>query len=122
MLIVKKTLPTASQATRSVNGPTESGATGHGATPGERPSVSWLVKPCRERTTPNHHARDPCYGDFALPYTSPRIEFAPRLGWPRLHRAAHATRSPGARLSRTSLGEHRRSHGKTRQHCSRRDQ
>jgi hypothetical protein len=67
MLIVKKTLPTASQATRSVNGPTESGATGHGATPGERPSVSWLVKPCRARTTPNHHARDSWYGDFASP-------------------------------------------------------
>ena len=51
MLIVKKTLPTASLATRSVNGPTECGATGHGPNPGERPSVSWLVKPCRARTT-----------------------------------------------------------------------
>jgi|688.fasta_scaffold441885_2 hypothetical protein len=67
MLIVKKTLPTASLATRSVNGPTECGATGHGPNPGERPSVSWLVKPCRARTTPNHHARDSWYGDFASP-------------------------------------------------------
>jgi hypothetical protein len=103
----------ASRSTQPTASVTSDPATGQRhQRPGEQPassatrrtaSVSWLVNACRAQPTHNRLIQPSQFLDSAPPQAITRVDFNPRICWPRFHHVAHATRSPGSRSDRNSL-------------------